>query len=168
MQRAVLLGFAVAALVGASAHEAVASDPPQPARAAPSSQTQPAASPGISPGHYAAAGVVGTVIGYGVGHAVAGEWSDFGWIFTAGELTPLLVGGATLSFERLNDEDRDNDAMGIALLVGYGVFRVIEIVDIWTRPKVRGDSAAASSQGRWAALPLPSRDGARVLLVGSF
>src|SRR5919205_1918342 len=84
---------------------------------------------GISTGHYVGAGLAGTLLGYGIGHAIAGEWSKFGWICTAGEITPLFVGAVTLSFSRLNNGGPDDDALPIGLLVGYGVFRVIEIID---------------------------------------
>jgi hypothetical protein len=123
---------------------------------------------GISSARYISAGLVGTLVGYGAGHAIAGEWTHFGWICTAGEVTPLLVGVTTGVFARLDNGDSSDNLLPAGLLVGYGVFRVIELVDIWTRPKVRDDSATSSSQAAWAALPLPNRHGAQLVFAGSF
>ena len=134
----------------------------------PAQTAAPSKPEGISSARYLTAGVVGTLFGYGLGHAIAHEWSNFGWICTAGEITPLLVGATTGVFARLDNGDPSDDVLPAGLLVGFGVFRVIEMVDIWTRPKVRADSATSSSQAGWAALPLPNRHGARLVFTGSF
>ncbi len=123
---------------------------------------------GISSARYVTAGLLGTMVGYGLGHAIAHEWTNFGWICTVGEVTPLLVGASTGVFARLDNADPSDNVLPAGLLVGYGVFRVIELVDIWTRPKVRDDSASSSSQAAWAALPLPNRHGSRLVFAGRF
>ena len=161
--RLIRTSLSSAAALIALACEASADDP-APA-APPSAQTQ---EPGISPVRYVAAGMVGTFVGYGLGHAIAYEWSSFGWLCTAGELTPLLVGVATGSFEHLSNNDSSDDVVPIALVVSAGVVHVIEIVDIWSRPRVRSDWAQSAPQAGFAALPLPSRHGASVVFVGSF
>lgn len=154
-----LLVLAVS-LALAGAHEAQAADP----AAAPAAQSE---SEGISSERYVTAGLVGTFVGYGLGHVIAYEWTSFGWVCTAGELTPLLVGAATGSF-RLTNEPRSHYVVPVVLLLSAVAFRVVEVVDIWSRPRVRDDAALSTPQGGWAALPLPSRHGARMLFVGSF
>ena len=37
----------------------------------------------ISEGQYIMGGVFGTVIGYGIGHAMQGRWTKTGWIHTS-------------------------------------------------------------------------------------
>ncbi|MBI2373262.1 MAG: hypothetical protein HYV07_04620 [Deltaproteobacteria bacterium] len=39
----------------------------------------------ISQGRYITAGVVSIFFSLGIGHAVAGEWTSTGWVFTLGE-----------------------------------------------------------------------------------
>ena len=46
----------------------------------------------ISKNRYITGGVLGTALGFGIGHAVQGRWlSDKGWIFTSAELVTLGV-----------------------------------------------------------------------------
>lgn len=144
------------------------------AQASRAEERAPSASPdphadatGISLARYVTGGLVGTFVGFGLGHAIADEWTNFGWICTAGELTPLLVGAASGSFRKLGNQDHSDDLVPIALIVSASIFHVIEVVDIWTGPRVRADSAAASAPG-WAVLPLPQRHGAAMRWVGSF
>jgi hypothetical protein len=127
----------------------------------------------ISTARYVTAGVLGTFPGYGIGHAVAGEWSETGWIFTFGELTAAILIGVTDALSGLSDTGPEGPP--IALFVVYGAFRVVEIVDIWTRPTVRSETVRSEPEAARAmfapsftALPVLRQDGASVVFVGSF
>lgn len=139
-------------------------------------QAPPTAAPSepISTSRYVTAGVTGTLLGNGIGHAVAYEWTETGWLFTFGEISLAVYGGLA---QGLSQYDADNDAGGefpTGVLVAIGIVRAIEIVDIWTRPDVRPPSGVASAttrvstRGGWALVPAPAREGGRVLLIGSF
>ncbi len=79
-------------------------------------------------------GLVGTFFGFGVGHAVIGEYGNMGWVFTVGELAGigLMTGGYYLGIS--GDESFPKAGLGMILggcLVTLG-FRIWEIVDIWS------------------------------------
>ncbi len=88
----------------------------------------------ISKGRYAFGGLVGSVVGFGVGHAIHRHYTDFGWVFTLGEgvgalvflSTPLLYMFTVLEFETV---------FGIEMggIVLWGGFKIWEIVDVWVR-----------------------------------
>jgi hypothetical protein len=96
----------------------------------------------ISTTRYVIGGVLGTYpIGFGVGHAIQGRWSEQGWIYTAGELGSLgvlIIGAAgCLNDELENGINRKddckgfNEAMIITGAIGFIGFRIWEIVDVW-------------------------------------
>ena len=92
---------------------------------------------GISRVRYAAGGLIGTFYGLGIGHAISGEWTSTGWIFTFGELASF--GGILVGFAQVL-ENPDADAGEGALIFGsmgaLTILRIVEIYDIWTRPEV--------------------------------
>ncbi len=96
----------------------------------------------ISQGRYVAGGVVGSLVGFGVGHAIVGEYQSLGWAFTVGEavgLAALSAGITTLSsclFVFCSDERsaRADAWITFGTVIYYG-FRIWEIVDIWVRPQ---------------------------------
>ena len=93
----------------------------------------------ISIGKRIGGGIVGTAVGYGIGHAVQGRWSETGWIFTLGEGTALTVFMVAFSSCIAADfEGRAHEDRCAASLIGSGVallgFRIWEIVDVWTGP----------------------------------
>ncbi len=95
----------------------------------------------ISTARYFTGGVVGTypTLGFGLGHAIQGRWSDDGWIFTVGELgtLSLLVAGASGCADSLlktqNCSNLENN-MIVTGLIGFLGFRIWEIIDLWFRP----------------------------------
>jgi hypothetical protein len=97
---------------------------------------------------YVFGGVVGTVVGFGIGHAIVGEYHTMGWVFTMTQVLSLSIpifaaivmgirywegsAGATV--------DHLITAWGVCLWIGialWAAFRVWEIVDLWLRPHHR-------------------------------
>ena len=88
-------------------------------------------------------GVVGTLVGYGVGHAVIGEYSHKGWIFTVGEGVGAVVMITAIFSELVDCVDNPgvkcfshsySSTWAVAGATLYFGFRIWEIVDIWTFP----------------------------------
>jgi hypothetical protein len=94
----------------------------------------------VPTGKYITGGVIGSTIGFGIGHAIQDRYHSKGWIFTATEgagMAALLAGASQCK--------TDTDVFGVRstncgsgsglLFVGYGVFlgfHIWEIVDVWT------------------------------------
>lgn len=92
---------------------------------------------GISPLRYAAGGLVGTFYGLGIGHAINGEWSSTGWIFTVGEVA--ATGAMVVTLVRTIENPNATPGDGMMFFASAGaltVLRIFEIYDVWTRPKV--------------------------------
>lgn len=91
---------------------------------------------------YITGGVLGTSIGFGLGHIVQGRWQEKGWIFTLGESASLItaLGAGTLCITRnissnvFTGEDDDYSLacwitnLALASFVG---FKIWEGVDLW-------------------------------------
>ncbi|MBA3499447.1 MAG: hypothetical protein M4D80_38270 [Myxococcota bacterium] len=96
----------------------------------------------ISSGQHIGGGVAALFLGFGVGQAVQGRWSDTGWIFTLGEAASfaVLIGGMVRTFDdcQLDGQDNcdhsDGPPLMIAGLIGFTVFRIWEIVDAFGGP----------------------------------
>jgi hypothetical protein len=99
----------------------------------------------ISIGRYITGGILAYGVGFGVGHAVQGRWSDQGWIFTVGEsasMIAILYGLTQVGHRHGFDEDpyqdnqRDRRGRNYALagIVGLVGFRIWEVVDAWAAP----------------------------------
>lgn len=94
----------------------------------------------ISTARYITGGILGTYpIGFGIGHAVQGRWTQGGWIFTAGEVGSLglLLAGIAGCVD--NAFNSDNCSGGEAALITTGIigfvgFRIWEIIDVWAVP----------------------------------
>lgn len=101
----------------------------------------------ISTGRYIAGGVLGTTVGLGIGHAVAGEYGSRGWVFTTGELASLglIIGGFAKGADASTNGGTSFDGGAAAMMIGgaiaHAVFRIWEVIDVWTRPKVRWGEA---------------------------
>ena len=96
----------------------------------------------ITKGRYIAGGIVGTAVGFGVGHAINGEYRNIGWLFTLGEVGSIatMIGGMVVG---ITDSIEGNpDSKGLTLMaigaIAMTGFRIWEIVDVWTRPIVIG------------------------------
>ncbi len=93
-------------------------------------------------GRYVTGGVIGSVIGFGIGHAIQGRYgSDRGWIFTTGEAAgfTLAIAGIgrqsctdTTSYNYNSNCDRSsaNSLIAVGFLTMLG-FHVWEVVDLW-------------------------------------
>jgi hypothetical protein len=97
----------------------------------------------ISDGEHIGGGLAALMLGFGIGQAVQGRWSDKGWIFTVGEGVSLLAMfyGIAESFDCGYDEygyDRNCEDKGMGIffagILGFTVFRVWETVDAFAAP----------------------------------
>jgi hypothetical protein len=96
----------------------------------------------ISKGRYIAGGIVGTAVGFGIGHAINGEYGNIGWLFTVGETGSIaaMFGGMVMAVrDSVSGEfdDRGLTLMALGAIAMSGL-RIWEIVDVWTRPVVIG------------------------------
>ncbi len=90
----------------------------------------------ISKSRYVVGGILGTwPLGFGIGHAIQGRYTDKGWIFTVGEL-----GSISLAVAGLGDcwagsrYETCNGGLVFAGVMAYVGFKVWEIVDLWAGP----------------------------------
>ena len=99
----------------------------------------------ISEGQYITGGVIGTVFGFGIGHAVQGRWTKTGWIHTTLQVGGVVVVTASylwaLPLMFTPDEKGTVTVMGIILLttivtggVAFWGSKIWEIVDVWRVP----------------------------------
>lgn len=94
----------------------------------------------VSKGKYIGGGITGSIVGFGIGHAIQGRYAYRGWIFTVGEGAglALIISSLDNCADSAYDEDCDED-IGNALL-GYGAFvgfKIWEIVDLWVGPPIQ-------------------------------
>lgn len=94
----------------------------------------------ISTARYITGGILGTYpIGFGLGHAIQGRWSEDGWFFTAGELGSVslvvagILGCVDQAFDGSNCSNLES-AFIITGAVGFIGFRIWEIADVWSKP----------------------------------
>lgn len=93
----------------------------------------------ISSGQHLGGVALDWFVGFGLGQAVQGRWSDTGWMFALGEaagITALIVGFSQLCFD-CEGTTRSNDRAGALMLSGliaYGVTHVWSIVDAAIAP----------------------------------
>ena len=96
----------------------------------------------IPQGRYISGGVVGSIFGFGIGHAIQGTYAKRGWIFTVGELAALTVMVASVkncrteydSYGYKTDRCDSNAGAVVVGLVGLIGFHVWEVVDLWVTP----------------------------------
>jgi hypothetical protein len=133
-------------------------------------------------GNYIAGGIVGTVVGFGIGHGIQGRWSDGGWIFTVGDTAALgtYIAGLVIIVSDTNVDGSGPFVFtdgapghGVALAVigaiAYLGIHIWEIVDIWTgaRPFVKPREPAAVGPAVSFA-PVPLDDGGALSMVLRF
>ncbi len=126
-------------------------------------------------GEIVGGGLLGTLVGFGTGHAAQGRWRDTGWIYTAGESASFLVlaGGAAACSGGRDDDDDDedlrvfSDSAGCVVIVAavtlgtFAVFRIAEIVDVWATPQVHNkrfreiEAERARQALRWSPYVAP-------------
>lgn len=116
---------------------------------------------------YIASGILGTVPGFGIGHAIQGRWKDKGWIFTAGEtfgLGLMMAAGASCMRREMDNDDHNcsggNMALAIPGMITFFGFKVWEIVDVWTYPPAHNrrykelESKKESTQSGFFLVPI--------------
>ena len=96
---------------------------------------------GMSHSQYVTGGVLGSIFGLGIGHAVQGRYSERGWIFTTSDVTGILLlanancfrGRDSNSQDRAVRERGDCENTGQALLGASLIIssRVLQILDLW-------------------------------------
>jgi hypothetical protein len=93
-------------------------------------------------GRYLGGGITSIFVGFGIGHAVQGRWSETGWIFTLGQAASLtaLIYGISQSdcflFAYSCNDRGDDDGVGFIVggVIGLVGFRIWELVDVWVGP----------------------------------
>lgn len=78
-------------------------------------------------------GMANVFLGFGIGQAIQGRWSEKGWLFTLGSAASIaaIVVGVTQSFEEGGD---DVPALFIAGYLSFLVFHVWGAVDAFVEP----------------------------------
>jgi hypothetical protein len=201
--RGVSLALAIC-MVGTSAARADQPEPPVPFPPAPAEPAPPPPADGwsvapkpaprltvderellargeISSGQHVGGGLVGTFVGFGIGHAVQGRYIDRGWIFTLGELASMgaLVAGVSSCLQdsiSSRGSRSCDDTFIIGGLVGLLGFRIWEIVDVWGGPawhnervrELRERAPKGPSWDRASFYGAPAAGGGRAGLVLRF
>ncbi len=91
-------------------------------------------------------GLLGTLVGFGTGHAAQGRWKDTGWIYTAGEGSAVAaVAIGVPSCTAAHDDDDSflwSKEASCVLAVGgiaggvWLLFRIAETIDVWAHPQI--------------------------------
>lgn len=95
----------------------------------------------ISDAQHFGGGLAAFLIGFGVGHAIQGRWSERGWLFTLGEgasMAAMFWGVGQAVEDCLYVDGACNDDRGVGLIVagalGLTVFRIWGTVDAISGP----------------------------------
>jgi hypothetical protein len=95
----------------------------------------------ITDGQHIGGGLASVFLGWGIGQAIQGRWSETGWIFTLGEaasLTAIIYGisqeDCFLAIDCEGDDGGGGEGFIIGGIVGILVFRVWEVVDAFAGP----------------------------------
>jgi hypothetical protein len=97
----------------------------------------------VSKDDYVVGGLVGSIVGFGIGHAVQSRYKSKGWIFTAGEGIGLLAAkGIPQAMIETTGHAKDYIKLaGWTLFLG---FRLWQIVDLWVYTKPERNISAAN------------------------
>ena len=113
-------------------------------------QTATAKTAIVSKDDYVVGGLVGSIVGFGIGHAVQSRYKNLGWVFTAGEGIGLVAAKAIpAAMVETTGHARDYISLaGWTLFIG---FRLWQIVDLWvyTKPEHRVASANLMLERPW-------------------
>jgi hypothetical protein len=126
----------------------------------------------ISDGQHVGGGVASVFLGFGIGQAIQGRWSDKGWIFTVGDATAygLVIYGLSQNDCWIRiwgecDDDDDGVAAVVAGLAVGAVFRVWEIIDAFAAPP--GHNRRVRELRMRVGYPPPAYGGARPFVIPS-
>ena len=113
----------------------------------------------ISNARYIGGGILGSVIGFGTGHAVVGEYESMGWMFTTieGSIVAATIAGSLAGYAGDPNSEFDIVAWATFISVAIGgalwlAIHIWEIVDLWQRPNViqNSDQTGATGLQDWA------------------
>ena len=132
----------------------------------------------ISMGRYVGGGLAGTLLGFGVGHAIQGRYSNSiaGWFTFSQTVSPLLAALAlsNISFfaagcfmeEHCPEEDRraSSNSLWGSVMVGslllWPASRIIEIISVWRVDQKKYEIVTQDSKNStYSILPLLSSNG---------
>ncbi len=98
----------------------------------------------ISNGRILTGGLVSTFVGYGIGQAIEGRWTDTGWLFSVGETAASVAMVVGLARMTLSEEARclqapcsnsSNDAgLFVGSLIALTALRIWDSVDAFAGP----------------------------------
>lgn len=113
-------------------------------------------------------GATGTLVGFGIGHGIVGEYHTMGRVFTGIEIAalaiPVVAAGIT-AWAIWDGEGIDTtfdqiiDTWSVFLWIGvglYAAFRVWEIIDLWVRIAPKLSKKRKNEPGSVAILPVVS------------
>ncbi len=113
----------------------------------------------ITAGDYVLGGLAGTIVGFGIGHAVQGRWWADGKMYT---FTQLAGAGLTLGSAYYGASGRA--LLGMAL---FSISKIIEMVAVWGLSTERYRVVAVKPKLPFSILPLLSNDQVGLQLVVS-
>jgi hypothetical protein len=95
----------------------------------------------LSKERYAIGGITGSLLSFGIGHMIVGEWTNFGWVYTVSQLLclGLIISGEVVFADASegSDDQTRSEAMVFTGLGLLGVSYVIEKIDLFYRPHER-------------------------------
>ncbi len=103
----------------------------------------------ISLGAHAGGVAANWLLGFGIGQAIQGRWSDTGWMFTLGEaagITLMVTGALRLCIDCAEGENEDAGVLLVGGLISYAVFHIWSIVDAATGPASHNRKVRALKQ----------------------
>ena len=125
--------------------------------------------PSVSPFRFVVGGALSVFPGFGVGHAVQGRWfKDYGWLFTAGELTTLIAANqydddcyeyrrmdGSSSYDSCREREKKNSNIQGYWIAAFAAFKLAEIISAWWPSRL---ATLQGSQERDADMFAISRD----------
>ncbi len=101
---------------------------------------------GISKLRYWVGGYLGTMYGFGIGHAIVGEYGSTGWFYTITDTMAVTATIITLVRVVENPDARPIDGyMALGAASTLMMLRIFQSHDLWTRPKVAGVQRASDT-----------------------
>jgi hypothetical protein len=124
----------------------------------------------LSTGRYVTGGVIGSAIGFGIGHAIQGRYIPLGLIFTLGEgagLAAAIADSKASTTTGVFTSTRTNfGTAGVIGLIVLGGLHVWEIVDVWVTGNELRRHEPAPKHASLAVFPTVFHDSAPGVVVG--